>query len=180
MEKQIVKEVDPIGLDLIMSILSTIISSVSFVFQVKSMDGKPRIHYKSELEQVKKQLNNLEAEIDKYSILFSNVKLEGSKRLEDRSLTIRDTKMLLKLNDYKNWRNLDSRIKNIQAELSVIISKCRKEMMFAGSRDIKDSKLNQITDDFDSLMENLSSSTHNEFIKESRILIGNICGWINE
>ena len=160
-------DIDPIAIELILSILSTTASILGTIFQFgalfKKTDG-----LRNDAHALRRQLMRLHNSLDD---LILTIQRHDHQRKEDRisskALTSSGTVMFLERRDYWRWIDLQYEIQKLSQETFVIISSIRERFAEAQGG-VSDSEAVELFRSFDELFLNWSNYTVGEFVGKFR------------
>lgn len=161
--------VDPIGIELVLSILSLSVSIVGVVHQLgwlSKRDKKIQKKFIKLREQTLRLHNNLDNLILKFKEY--NEKYYNGDTLFSRKLTISDTLFILKEKDYLDWLDLQKSIQGLSKEVYSLIFNIRELSLNYPNHLINETMNKEIFTPFDELLIKFNSYEFIEFATQLR------------
>lgn len=163
------ESVDPIGIELLISILATSISIVSAIHQFglyPKRDDKILKEFKrlrKQLLRIHNSLDDLILAVDRHDL--SNEKI---KSIEKKSLTLSDTLMELSPKDYYRWEDVRESIYELSQITFSVISNIRSLCSDLSDEGTLETLGNEVLSPFDDLLIHFSSYEFGKFVSEFR------------
>lgn len=160
--------IDPIGLELILKVLSTGASILGVVFQFRSQikkSGGPR----NELQALRRQLLRLHNSLDDIILIIQRHDHQQERnRVASSRVTPSGTVMSLAARDYLRWIDIDNEVHKLSQETFSIISEIRKSFFAQETFEISDKLDSKLFASFDELFINWGNYTVGEFVGKFR------------
>lgn len=160
--------IDPIAVELLLSILSTAISILAAIHQFGLFSKRDKKILK-EFKNLRKQLLRLHNCLDDFILTINrhnNYNHEGS--LVNKKLTLSGTLFELKQQDYHRWLDIQELLYKLNKETYEIISNIRNLCLDISEQKMGDTLANEILHPFDDLLINFQSYEFGEFISRFR------------
>lgn len=168
--------IDPIGIELVLNILSTSISILSAIYQFGVFSRKDKTILK-EFKNLRKQLLRLHNCLDDLILTVNrHSHYDRESSLINKKLTLSDTLFELKQQDYFRWIDIHESLCNLNQETFEIISNIRRLCLDISEREVRDSLTNEILTPFDDLLINFHSYEFGEFISKFRNALSHLDG----
>lgn len=170
--------IDPIGIELVLGILSTSISILSVTYQLGLFSRKNKKILK-EFKNLRKQLLRLHNCLDDLILTVNRLhhyNPEGS--LLNKKLTLSDTHFALKQQDYYRWLDINESLYNLNQETFEVITNIRNLCLDISEREVMDTLSNEILAPFDELLINFQSYEFGQFISKFRDALSHLDGII--
>ena len=161
--------VDPIGIELILEILSLSVSIVGVVHQIGWLSKRDKkiqqkfIKLREQTLRLHNNLDNLILKFKEYNEMYYNRNTSFS-----RKLTISDTLFILKEKDYLEWLDLQKSIHGLSKECYSLIFKIRELSLNYPNSLINETLNKEIFMPFDELLIKFSSYEFIEFATQLR------------
>ena len=165
------KKIDPIGLEILISIIDTVVTTIGVLHQFRT-ESHNRVVAKT-FSDLQMQILHLQNSLDDFILTidrFSNLNPENN--FLGRKLSIRNTLIELELKDYLRFMEITSKIQSINQRVFKLASSLREKML---SENLQ-INLNYSDEDFlgklDEIVLNMGNKTFTEFTNELREFLG--------
>lgn len=162
--------VDPIAVELILSLMSLSVSILSAVHQFGLLSKKDK-NIQKEFRKLREQTLRLHNRLDDLLLLFEIYgSYEGNDvgSLDSKKLTISDTLLILKEKDYLRWQDIQKSLHMLTQECYSLISKIRELSQNYPNSLINETLNTEIFVPFDKLLMNFNSYGLGDFLTQFR------------
>jgi hypothetical protein len=176
--------IDPIGVELVLGILSASVTLVSAVHQFglfSKRDERVLQKFKSlreELLRLHNCLDDLILTIHRHSLYQSDETSERS--LTDKRLTLSNTLFRLKQRDYYRWLDIKEAVFKVSQRSYLLISEIRSLSSETSDEQLAETLNNEILIPFDKLLLNFGSYEFGDFVSQLRQVLSDLDNTLND
>ena len=165
--------VDPIGIDLGLTILGTAVTVMAFLHQFYTSNGrKKNTHLTYKLTMIKRELLRLQGSLDNLILILERAgHADKSIDFSKKSLSISDTMFDLKEEDYYRWLDVQDALKQIDRKIYEIISEIRALDLLESEYHITRVLNEELINKFDQLVLSIGQISFARLISELRSLL---------
>ena len=170
-----IQYIDPIGVELLLSILSLSVGVISAVHHFGGFTNKDR-EVAREFKKLREKVIRLHNCLDDFVLTLqrhSHYEISEQEMLSNKKLTISETMFKLKDKDYYRWIDIQDSVARLTQEVYSIVSNIRT-ICFDYLHDSQDDRHHEILSQFDNLLINYSKYEIGEFVRELRSTISNL------
>jgi hypothetical protein len=154
---------DPIGIEIILLILTTSFHAISVFIQFQEASKQERIREK--FLEIESQTLDLNRELTKFVGILSSLNQEGYE-LSNKKLTIEDTLLELRENQYYAYLEITKEINTINNIIQAELNTLRENEKTFLSNGIKSESSFDLANSFDNLMLSYSTLSFMDFIEK--------------
>jgi len=169
------KYIDPVGVELVLSILSLSVGIISAVHHFGIFTNKNKDVAK-EFKKLREKVIRLHNCLDDFVLTLqrhSHYEISENEILSNKRLTISETMFKLKDKDYYRWIDIQDSVTTLTQEVYSIVTNIRT-ICFDYERELSEEAHLEIFSQFDNLLINYSNYELGKFVSELRKTISNL------
>jgi hypothetical protein len=172
--------IDPVGVELAISIFSTLISVVSLLVEM-GIPLKKQKDIKEKIEAIQQEILRLHNALDDLILTLERMRLRTDDiDISNNSCTISDTLLELRERDYLRWADIRDAIKRIDTNIYILLKEVRALSIKYASEHTREPFDQELIASFDNVLLGMSKFTFGEFISELRALLNLLSNRLGE
>jgi len=173
--RQVIKYIDPIGIEIVLSILSLSVGVISVIYHFGVFSERNK-SVSQEFKKLRQNVIRLHNCLDDFILTLqrhSHYEISEEELLAKKKLTISATMFKLKDKDYCRWIDIQDSISRLTQETYSIIDNIRTTC-FDYEDNISEGNHHEIIEQFDNLLINYSTYELGDFVSNLREAISNL------